>query len=196
MCIKSSCQWAVFPLTVSVLLASEASEAWSSWQICGKMRYRVSSLAASPVQPRGVRALEPEEPVRGRESALSIAASLRRRAAGVVAGPFYARFTCPTCHFSLPTELRGERERERGKVWLQQLVALATLCGTAADWNRNWPIHVSLQAGSGPCLVLRLSDFHSDGSGISPTPPLWKSDPGQPLSESPQSPPLFSHFLS
>lgn len=46
------------------------------------------------------------------------------------------------------------RGGEKGKVWLEQLVALATLCGTAADWNRNWPIHVSLQAGSGPCLVL------------------------------------------
>lgn len=45
-------------------------------------------------------------------------------------------------------------QRERGKVWLEQLVPLATLCATAADWNRNWPIHVSLQAGSGPCLVL------------------------------------------
>lgn len=53
----------------------------------------------------------------------------------------------PTCRFC-------RRLRERGKVWLQQLVSLATLCATAADWNRNWPIHVSLQAGSGPCLVL------------------------------------------
>lgn len=53
----------------------------------------------------------------------------------------------PTCRFR-------RRLRERGKVWLEQLVALATLCATTADWNRNWPIHVSLQAGSGPCLVL------------------------------------------
>lgn len=45
-------------------------------------------------------------------------------------------------------------QKERGKVWLEQLVALATLCATAEDWNRNWPIYVSLQAGSGPCLVL------------------------------------------
>lgn len=44
--------------------------------------------------------------------------------------------------------------KEQGKVWLKQLVAVATLCATAMDWNRNWPIHVSLQAGSGPCLVL------------------------------------------
>lgn len=53
----------------------------------------------------------------------------------------------PTCRFC-------RQLGERGKVWLEQLVALATLCATAADWNRNWPIHVSLQAGSGPCLVL------------------------------------------
>lgn len=53
----------------------------------------------------------------------------------------------PTCRFC-------RRLVERGKVWLEQLVALATLCATAVDWNRNWPIHVSLQAGSGPCLVL------------------------------------------
>lgn len=42
----------------------------------------------------------------------------------------------------------------RAKVWPEQLVALATLCATAAYWNRNWPIHISLQARSGPCLVL------------------------------------------
>lgn len=71
------------------------------------------------------------------------------------------RFTCPTCHSPLtphpptpPHPPRAQKARERGKVWLEQLVALATLCATAADWNRNWPIHVSLQAGSGPCLVL------------------------------------------
>lgn len=62
----------------------------------------------------------------------------------------FAGLTCPTCHPpSSPSSVR-----ERGKVWPEQLVALATLCATAADWNRNWPIHVSLQAGSGPCLVL------------------------------------------
>lgn len=53
-----------------------------------------------------------------------------------------------------PVVFFSRRLGTRGKVWLEQLVALATLCATAADWNRNWPIHVSLQAGSGPCLVL------------------------------------------
>lgn len=132
LCIKSSCQWAVFPLTVSVLLASEASEAWSSWQICGKMRYRVSSLAASPVQPRGVRALEPEEPVRGKESALSIAASLRRRAAGVVAGPFFCSLHMPHLSFFPPHRAQG-REREREG---QSLAATAGCPGNAL-WHRG-----------------------------------------------------------
>lgn len=58
----------VFYPTGSTLLASEASEALLSLQMCGKMRYHMSSLAASPVQHRGIRELEPEEPVgrRGR----------------------------------------------------------------------------------------------------------------------------------
>lgn len=59
--------------------------------------------------------------------------------------PHLSSFFHPLC---------SESKRERGKVWVEQLVALATLSVTAADWNRNWPIHVSLQAGSGPCLVL------------------------------------------
>lgn len=103
------------------------------------------------------------------ESALLISARVQQRfvctAAGVsvptaASSQYWASFVfsqasqccfypprSPTCRFC-------RRLGERGKVWLEQLVALATLCATAADWNRNWPIHVSLQAGSGPCLVL------------------------------------------
>lgn len=43
------------------------------------------------------------------------------------------------------------------RVWPEHPVASATLqahTATAADWNRNQPIYVSLQAGSGPFLVL------------------------------------------
>lgn len=67
---------------------------------------------------------------------------------------FHKRLSAASARLAAPPVVFRRRLRERGKVWLEQLVALATLCATAADWNRNWPIHVSLQAGSGPCLVL------------------------------------------
>lgn len=71
-----------------------------------------------------------------------------------------------------------------------------TLCHSSGlEQELAYPCQSAGRIWAMPC-VNRLSDFHSGGSGVSPTPPLWKSDPSQPLSESPQSPPLFSHFLS
>lgn len=67
---------------------------------------------------------------------------------------FHKRLGAAFTRLAAPPVVFRRRLGERGKVWLEQLVALVTLCATAVDWNRNWPIHVSLQAGSGPCLVL------------------------------------------
>lgn len=156
----------LFYRTVSISLASEASKALLSLQICGKMRYHMSSLAASPVRHQGVRpALTgrtgsrkrspyPSLPVFG-GALLAWWRAFRRfstKPALFLAAPLLLASHAPPVIFFLPPRPRAQRER--GKVWLEQLVALATLCATAADWNRNWPIHVSLQAGSGPCLVL------------------------------------------
>lgn len=101
-------------------------------------------------------------------------------------------FSSPPPH---PTP-SSESERER-----QSLAGTAGCPGNALchrsglEQELAYPCQSAGRIWAMPC-VNRLSDFHSDGSGISPTPLLRKSDPGQPLSESPQSPPLFSHFLS
>lgn len=138
-------------------------------------------------------------------AALSIPASARRRVVSAVA---FHRCAEPALFLAAPRLLASHAPpvifflpppssvRER-----QSLAGTAgcpgnTLCHCSGlEQEPAYPCQSAGRIWAMPC-VNRLSDFHSDGSGSSPTPPPWKSDPGQPLSESPQSPPLFSHFLS
>lgn len=133
------------------------------------------------------------------EAALLIPARLWWRvvSAPLDSGCRVRRFCSPHMpHLSPPPPSGPSSVRER-----QSLAGTAGCPGNALchrsglEQELAYPCQSAGRIWAMPC-VNRLSDFHSDGSGISPTPPLWKSDPGQPLSESPQSPPLFSHFLS
>lgn len=169
------------------------------------MRYHMSSLAASPVRHQGVRpALTgrtgsrkrspyPSLPVFG-GALLAWWRAFHRfstKPALFLAAPLLLASHAPPVIFFRP---RAQRER-------QSLAGTAGCPGNALchrsglEQELAYPCQSAGRIWAMSC-VNRLSDFHSDGSGISPTPPLWKSDPGQPLSESPQSPPLFSHFLS
>lgn len=136
----------------------------------------------SPVELRRVRELE--EPVPGYRSPPGFGGLLSASFVFVFGPPLLLASHAPPV-IPPPRPNLGERER-------QSLAGTAGCPGNALchrsglEQELAYPCQSAGRIWAMPC-VNRLSDFHSDGSGICPTPPLWKSDPGQPLSESPRA---------
>lgn len=209
MYIKSSCQWAFFPSLFSEINHYFTELYPSCWhqkhlKLCCPRRYVGKCVITCHHSPLHLFNTNTSVNLNWKnrleeETALSIPASVVSVVAGLSPLCFSLR---PFCSLHMPHLSFFFQPPPPSSVRERQSLAGTAGCPGNALCHRSgleqelaYPCQSAGRIWAMPC-VNRLSDFHSDGSGISPTPPLWKSDPGQPLSESPQSPPLFSHFLS